>query len=195
MAHPQILQLNQSGTPVRWIGYEDAAAYYAKDQVSWELGHEDFFTLYGGMNRMGIQSTMQVRPIIAIKKLAASGNAEKVRMVPRLTNQNLFNRDASTCAYCCNVPHRELLTRDHVTPKAQGGKDIWMNVVTSCKGCNNRKGPFTPEEAGMELHYAPYIPNHAEFLILSNRKILSSQKDFLRPLINPNSRVFASLAA
>jgi len=36
-----------------------------------------------------------------------------------------------------------------------------------------------PEESGLELLYAPYVPNKAEYLILTNRKILADQMEFL----------------
>ena len=38
----------------------------------------------------------------------------------------------------------------------------------------------------MELLYAPYVPNKAEFLILSNRNILADQMDFLKTSISPD---------
>jgi 5-methylcytosine-specific restriction endonuclease McrA len=28
-----------------------------------------------------------------------------------------------------------LLTRDHILPRARGGKDVWANVVTACRHC------------------------------------------------------------
>ena len=47
----------------------------------------------------------------------------------------------------------------------------------------------TPEEAHMQLLYAPYIPNRAEFLILANRRILADEMEFLRQHVSANSRV------
>ena len=32
----------------------------------------------------------------------------------------------------------------------------------------------------MELLYAPYVPNKAEYLILTNRRILADQMEFLK---------------
>ncbi|MBX6393162.1 MAG: hypothetical protein IRY96_06785, partial [Burkholderiales bacterium] len=52
----------------------------------------------------------------------------------------------------------------------------------------------TPEEAGIELKYAPYVPNKAEYLILSNRKILADQMEFLIQHVSANSRVFELVA-
>ena len=72
---------------------------------------------------------------------------------------------------------------------AEGGGDTWMNLVTACRGCNQRKGGRTPERAGMHLLYAPYIPNRAEYLILSNRHILADQMDFLARHVPAQGRV------
>jgi 5-methylcytosine-specific restriction endonuclease McrA len=74
-------------------------------------------------------------------------------------------------------------------PVVQGGRDTWMNVVTACRGCNQRKSGRTPEEAGMELLYAPYVPNKAEYLILCNRQILVDQMDFLARQLPSQSRI------
>jgi 5-methylcytosine-specific restriction endonuclease McrA len=63
-----------------------------------------------------------------------------------------------------------------------------MNVVTACRSCNQRKSGRTPDQAGMELLYAPYVPNKAEYLILSNRHILADQMDFLVRHVTVNSR-------
>ena len=112
--------------------------------------------------------------------------------VPPLNNRELFRRDRHMCAYCGREYSFFRLTRDHVTPLSRGGRDTWMNVVTACRQCNGQKRNRLPEESGMELLYAPYVPNKAEFLILTNRRILSDQMDFLRQHVASHSRlVFA----
>ena len=63
---------------------------------------------------------------------------------------------------------------------SRGGRDRWSNVVTACRSCNTRKGNRTPEEARMPLLAVPYVPNWAEYLALSNRKILADQMEFLK---------------
>jgi len=44
----------------------------------------------------------------------------------------------------------------------------------------------------MELVYAPYVPNRAEFLILANRRILVDQMEFLKQHVSAQSRVHLS---
>ena len=48
--------------------------------------------------------------------------------------------------------------------------------------------------AGIELRYAPYVPNKAEFLILTNRKILVDQMEFLRQHVSTASRAYDLVA-
>lgn len=186
MSTPLILQLNHSGYPVRWIGYDQAAIAYAKDQVLWDSGDMESLLLRGGINRLtGQQSKLVVKPIVAIR----GHHVGAVRTIPKLNNKNLFARDKNLCAYCGQSFGISSLSRDHVLPTSRGGDDCWSNVVTSCTPCNTRKGARTPEEAGMGLLYIPYIPNKAESLILSNRRILSCQMEFLQSMISKNSRL------
>jgi len=79
-----------------------------------------------------------------------------------LTRQNLKLRDKSTCQYCgkheSELRDGDELTRDHVHPRAKGGRDEWKNVLLACKKCNNKKADLTLSEAGMRPLSQPYIP-------------------------------------
>lgn len=187
--HPLILQLDLAGNPCRWITFEDAAYYKAKDLIAWTVGDEGY-TIYGGHSRAtASQSTMDLNTIIALR--GEMGN-KHLFSVPTLTNRGLFRRDKNLCAYCGNVFGQDKLTRDHVIPSSRNGKDIWTNVVTACGGCNKVKDNHTPEEAGMKLLYVPYAPNRAEHLILMNKTILADQMDFLMSRISKDSRLHQS---
>ena len=50
MDKPLILSLDAHGIPHRWISWQQACFYYAKDLVAWTLGEEKF-TYYGGICR------------------------------------------------------------------------------------------------------------------------------------------------
>jgi 5-methylcytosine-specific restriction endonuclease McrA len=77
----------------------------------------------------------------------------------RLSRRNVYLRDDYTCQYCgLRMPAREL-NLDHVTPRSQGGKATWENLVTSCRRCNFLKGSATPEAAGMRLLKTPARPS------------------------------------
>lgn len=184
---PLILTLDNNGIPNRWVSWQQACFYYAKNLIAWSMG-ERAFTVYGGINRVtGERSSITAHSIIAIK-----GKAMAIKgfgQTPPLNNRELFRRDRHLCAYCGDSFGYLRLTRDHIRPVSRGGTDIWMNVVTACRHCNGQKRNRTPEESGMQLLYAPYIPNKAEYLILTNRRILADQMEFLRPHVSAHSRV------
>lgn len=178
-----ILTLDSGGTPHRWATWQDAVVYKTKGLVSWETGEVEF-TFYGGENRItGKTSSITVPSIIAVKN-----KHHQKHKPPMLTNRNLFRRDLMMCAYCGKVHNEAKLTRDHIVPVSRGGKDIWMNVVTACWGCNNYKDDNLLSELNMELLYVPYVPSRIENLILQNRKILADQMEFLKAYIPADSR-------
>ncbi|HEY9397621.1 MAG TPA: HNH endonuclease [Burkholderiales bacterium] len=185
---PLILTLDYHGVPHRWVTWQQACFYYAKNLVAWTLG-DVAFTVYGGVSRMtGERSSISGHSIIAIKGKAMAIRA--FNQIPPLNNRELFRRDRHLCAYCGGEFGFLRLTRDHIRPVSRGGRDTWMNVVTACRHCNGLKRNRTPEEAGVQLVYAPYVPNKAEYLILTNRKILVDQMEFLVQHVAANSRVF-----
>lgn len=184
MTHiPRILVLNHTGNPVQWATWQDAATYKAKGIVAWTLGESEF-DIHGGIKR-----TTGERSILTIPSILAVKNHFKVRSrVPPLNNRNLFRRDLHTCTYCLYTFQDAQLTRDHVIPVSRGGKDSWMNCITACFHCNNKKDNKTPEEARMPLGFVPYVPDRAEELILSNRNILQDQMQFLLAFVPSVSR-------
>jgi 5-methylcytosine-specific restriction endonuclease McrA len=77
----------------------------------------------------------------------------------RLSRRNVYLRDNYTCQYCGERMPQKELNLDHVTPRSQGGKATWENLVTSCRSCNFSKGGYTPEDAGMQLLRRPSRPS------------------------------------
>lgn len=131
---------------------------------------------HGGHNAItGEQSIIKVNSIIGTRGVHGINPFE---LRPGLTNGKLFIRDRNVCAYCGQRFHETELTREHIVPFAQNGIDNWMNVVTACRSCNHRKSSRTPEQAGMPLLYAPYVPSLWEDFILRNRRILTDQMAF-----------------
>jgi len=174
---PLILTLDNAGKPISWINWQEAVTLYVREQIAW-TGSETTFRIYGGTcQKTGLRSFLDLSSIIAIRGAKAKHNQNTP---PLLTNRSLFERDRQTCMYCGNHFKPSLLTRDHVKPRSQGGKDIWNNVVAACKACNVKKSCHTPHQAHMPLLALPYTPNKAEAMILENRKILTDQMDFLR---------------
>jgi len=172
----RLLSLDAHGRALGWIGWQAASCLYARDAVSWTLG-APCLRVHGGTNRdSGRQSVLDLHPIIASR-----GHVRPAAMdpSPTLTNPALFARDQHLCLYCGNHFSRQMLTRDHVVPLSQGGRDAWENVVSACFQCNSRKGGRTPQQARMPLIAVPYRPSWIEHLILSNRHILADQMAFL----------------
>lgn len=184
--HPQVLKLDITGMPERWITAQQAAGHYATDDVVWTLGTE-MTVLHGGISRTtGQQSVLTIHPIIAVR---GASKADCFACVPSLDNRKLFRRDNYTCAYCGERYPTSGLTRDHIVPKARGGRNTWINCISSCFFCNQKKRDQTPEEAGMALLFVPYVPSRFESLILEGRRILADQKEFLAARLPDHSRV------
>lgn len=184
----KVLKLSAQGLPQSWISLKQAVIHYAAKEVRWEMGRE-VAMFRGGHNAVtGEQSIITVNSIIGTKGVP-SINPFDLR--PALTNSKLFARDRSICAYCGGHFHDDELTREHIIPFAQHGVDTWMNVVTACRACNHRKSSRTPEQAGMPLLYAPYVPSLWEDFILRNRRILADQMEFLMSHLPKSSRLHA----
>ncbi len=189
----RVLKLDISGVPEAWISREDAAGYYATGSIAWTLG-EPMTVLRGGINRRGVQSRIDVHPILAVNGASAAGIL--LASVPRLTrfNHKLFARDRNMCAYCGEVFPVEQLEREHIVPLSQGGADRWMNVVASCRPCNQKKANRTPDQARMPLLYLPYVPSRWEDMILQARSehIVADQMEFLKAGLPQGSRLLAA---
>ena len=184
----QILALDITGAPRKWVSAETAVGYYARDLVAFEFGNAE--RIYrGGWQRSGQRSQIRVSNILAVQ--GATFIAQRLAETPTLSSEKLFARDRRLCAYC-GMHYRERdLSRDHVTPAARGGRDTWMNLVTACRACNTRKASRTPEEAKMPLVYLPYVPSRWEDFILANRHILADQMEYLLAKVPAHSRLHA----
>ena len=183
----QILALDIAGNPFRWLDPERAVYYAAGGKVAWAIG-EDALVFHGGINRSGERSQIVLRPVIALAKSEAMVRHQRSLPLGH-DNTLLFRRDREICAYCGEHVDRRHLTRDHIQPRARGGRDVWTNVVTACRACNMRKACRTPEEARMPLLYVPYEPCRFEHFILTGRRILADQMDYLSARLPRHSRI------
>ena len=173
----QILRTDVSGMPLEWVAYQDAVRLYFNDQIAYTCG-SNIMTIRGGINAItNLRSKVEVNSIIA-----TFGNNKSLseQYAPPLNNTTLFRRDDHLCLYCGNKFKTEDLSRDHVTPLFQGGRDLWVNVVSACKRCNNAKAGRTPEQANMKLLAIPFVPTHAEYIFLQGKVILFDQMEFLK---------------
>jgi 5-methylcytosine-specific restriction endonuclease McrA len=92
----------------------------------------------------------------------------------KYSRSNVYLRDDFSCQLQITNRCKELhgkvkvseLTLDHVLPKSDGGKTNWVNVCTSCKDCNSKKG----NDHTILPIKKPYKPSYYE--ILNKRKSL-----------------------
>ena len=94
-----------------------------------------------------------------------------------LNRKNIISRDNHICQYCgiSKIP----LTVDHVIPKGSGGPDLWENLVTACKPCNQKKGDRMPDEVGMILKKKPKRPNRLYYF----QRFVNEQQKEWRPYL------------
>ena len=92
----QILGLDLAGNPAQWLTTEEAITAAASDGIAWQWGEESF-VFYGGWNREGKRSSIEVHSIIALNGRLPR---DSLRDELPLTNTLLFRRDHHTCAYC-----------------------------------------------------------------------------------------------
>jgi 5-methylcytosine-specific restriction endonuclease McrA len=145
----RVLVLNQDNSPLMVCSVERAFILVflnKSEMVRSANGHR-------------LRSVTQSFPMPSVIRLNRYVNAPYKGV--NLTRQNIFKRDGFECQYCGT---RRELTIDHVVPRAKGGRDSWVNLVTACKRCNAKKGDFTPDEAGMLLRKKPFKPSYAIFL-------------------------------
>lgn len=190
----QVLRTDVSGMPLEWVGYQDAVRLYHLDQVAYTCGTL-LYRVHGGIcAKTGQRSIIEVNSIIATLGHNRALSKFRDRYVPPLNNPALFRRDSHVCLYCGETFGYRELSRDHVTPVIQGGQDIWNNVVTACRRCNNHKAGRTPEQAAMQLLAVPFIPTHAEYIYLQGRRVLADQMEFLRAHFPRSSPLHERLA-
>lgn len=189
----QVLRTDVAGMPLEWIDYREAVRLYHTGQVAYACGTH-LYTLYGGYSAAtGERSRVEINSIIATEGTHQSLAERRQRYTPPLNNRTLFRRDADLCLYCAQNFSTGDLTRDHITPLSQGGLDVWQNVATACRRCNNHKGGRTPEQANMQLIAVPFVPSFAEYIYLKGRRVLADQMEYLLAHIPRSSPLHARL--
>jgi 5-methylcytosine-specific restriction endonuclease McrA len=102
----------------------------------------------------GITISIPQPAVIRLRCLVRSNHANV-----KFSRKNIFLRDNFTCQYCGKEFDAKNLTCDHIVPKSRGGITEWNNIVTSCTGCNLRKGDKLPDEVKMHPRKRPSRPN------------------------------------
>ena len=78
----------------------------------------------------------------------------------------VFARDGFTCQYCGKRPPDAVLELDHIHPKAKGGTDDDLNLITSCFDCNRGKAAKVIRDVAprpdADLKYLKVLQEEAE---------------------------------
>jgi len=100
--------------------------------------------------------------------IIVDSNSIRIRKNVKFKYARVNARDNYTCAYCGKQYHPDNMSVDHIIPKDPyyGGANSWLNCISACRKCNNKKKNRTPEEAGMKLKFQPIEPaNSLEFAL------------------------------
>lgn len=143
---PQVLLLNKDNQPIQYTSWRRAVVLLLKGKAEVEekiKRIEDYIKV----------GEYYIPKCIRLKEQMAIPTKE----LP-FSRTNIFKRDGYTCQYCGKHLEKDELTIDHVFPKSRFGPDIWENLVTCCKECNQKKANRTPKEAHMKLLKRPIRP-------------------------------------
>ena len=141
------LLLNASYEPMRVVNWQKALVLWFQEKVEIIEYHE----VYARSAKLSL-------PLPSVMRLKTYIRPRKYQRI-RFCRENIYLRDEYMCQYCADerVPLRDL-TLDHVLPLAQNGPTNWVNVVTACRTCNQKKGNRTPDQANMPLLKVPVEP-------------------------------------
>ncbi len=142
----KVLLLDSENKPLRLCSWKRALVLLIKGKAKWDESIKNIEDM------INIDNTLIPR-VIKLNYKVAVPNLE----LP-FSKENIFTRDDYTCQYCGRKFSAKELTLDHVYPKSRLGPDIWENIVTCCKDCNQYKADKTPKEAGMKLMKRPCRP-------------------------------------
>ena len=122
-----------------------------------------------------------VRLPIAVPRIIRLLGYDKLpRQEVKFNRRNIFARDSNKCQYCGKKFQTPDLSLDHVTPRSQGGRSTWENIVCCCIKCNVKKGGRTPDQARMKLLTKPIKPKRSPVInIRLSDQRYASWKQFL----------------
>jgi 5-methylcytosine-specific restriction endonuclease McrA len=185
-----VLVLNRLWQAVNIIGARRAFALLTRGHAHVVHHHDEDFRTFTMLDWMDFSAGNPPRELEAVHTPTRTIRLPRVILLTffdklpckelKLTRNNVFERDKSTCQYCGRTMPREQLNLDHVIPRDCGGKTTWENIVCSCVRCNTRKANRLPHEAGMRLVRKPARPKWRPVisLVLGNQH-REMWKDFL----------------
>ena len=143
-----VLVLNANYSPMMVCTAKRAICLEILNKIDILANYEE--KVHSPSTTINLPSVIKIRDFIRYDNLSVD-----------LNRKNILSRDEHVCQYCGG--NRDPLTIDHILPKGRGGQDLWENLVTACKPCNQTKGNRTPEEANMLLKRTPKRPNRLHY--------------------------------
>lgn len=151
-----VLMLNASYEPIRVISFERAVTLMVQ-------GRADVVEAVEGRTVRSPSSEWEWPSVIRLREYVKIPFERNIA----LNKRNVLNRDNFECAYC---EERRATTVDHIHPKSRGGKHEWMNVIASCRKCNNDKDSHLLSELGWELGFQPTVPAANTWIVAGSRE-------------------------
>ena len=96
---------------------------------------------------------------------------KSTRQIEQKVSWEVFRRDNYTCRYC-GADDRPL-TVDHVVVWEEFGPSIPMNLISSCKKCNNKRGTMRYEAWIESSYYLSNIPALPVDVIANNVRVIA----------------------
>ena len=112
-----------------------------------------------------------------LKEIEGMSKGQKIilrkstRQIEQKVSWEVFRRDNFTCRYC-GADDRPL-TVDHVVVWEEMGPSIPMNLISSCKKCNNKRGTMRYEEWLGSPHYLSNLPALPVDVIAENVRVVA----------------------
>lgn len=145
----ETLVLNAANMPIGLVNWKRAVKKVMNEKADLVEVYEDKY--------LGDYKAAFEMPAI-IKLIKFIRPPKRLNWFQSFTRKNVWERDEGTCQYCHKSLTLSKMTFDHVTPRVQGGRTCWENVVTACVKCNTKKAGRTPAQAGMRLLKRPIAP-------------------------------------
>lgn len=171
----QILAMDSTWTPERWLSLEDATALLTRGLVHHGLGNSAI-VLRGGFNaKSGLQSLLEVESILVTN---TRGRTLPHDWAPPVSRDLLIHRDRHLCGYC---GHRSPTGISPLITSCRAVRAVAATGPTSFRPAHlaTQERNRTPERGSDALLFVPYVPNRFEQLIIENRNCLADQMEFL----------------
>lgn len=112
-----------------------------------------------------------------IKEVEGMEKGQKVilrkstRQIEQKVSWEVFRRDSYTCRYC--GADDQPLTVDHVVVWEEMGPSIPMNLISSCKKCNNKRGTMRYEEWIASPYYLSNLSKLGVEVMTENTRVVA----------------------